>query len=478
MTATGTPVVPVILCGGAGTRLWPLSRQQHPKQFLSLTGEHTLLQETARRVADRARFASPIMVTGEDHRFTVAGQLLDLGLEPGRVILEPVARNTAPAVAAAALLAEAEDPEAVLLVLPSDHLVGDVAAFLAAVDTALAGALAERALLTFAMLPDRPETGYGYIRLGDPLEGHPGVRRVAAFVEKPDRPTAERFLAAGDHAWNSGMFLFRARDLMAEMERHAPQVAAAARAAVAGAEADGRFLRLDPESFAEAPSISLDYAVMEPTQRALTVPAEMGWSDVGAFSELWSLADHDPAGNALAGDVVALDSRDCLLRSDGPLTAVVGVRDLVVVSTEDAVLVAPRDNTQAVRRLVEHLAAQGRQEVRQPRRVYRPWGHYQALHAGARFQVKQLTVNPGARLSLQAHYHRAEHWVVVNGTARVSRDEETFLVRENESVFLPVGCRHRLENPGKVPLELIEVQSGPYLGEDDIVRFEDAYGRS
>jgi len=469
---------PVILSGGAGVRLWPMSREQYPKQFLPLCSDRSMLQETARRVADPARFAAPLVICNQEHRFVIAEQMRQIGQGGARIVLEPVGRNTAAAAAIAALIVAEQDPDGRILLLPADHVIQDQAAFLAAVSVA-AGAAADGRLVTFGIQPTAPETGYGYIRRGDAMEGRDGAFGVAAFVEKPPRAEAERYLAAGDFFWNSGMFLLPARRYLDELERWEPAVLSACRAALAQGRADLDFFRLEEASFAAAPSTSIDYAVMERTDAAVVVPCSIGWTDVGAWSALWEIGAKDEAGNVCQGDAIAWDSRNCYVRSeDGALVALLGVEDVVVVVTEDAVLVAAKDRVQDIKPLVEHLKTQGRAEPRQHRRVHRPWGYYQSLHAGDRFQVKRLTVAPGARLSLQKHYHRAEHWVVVNGTALVTRGEEQILLRENESVYLPLGIPHRLENPGKVPLNLIEVQSGSYLGEDDIVRFDDHYGRS
>lgn len=470
-------ITPVLLTGGAGTRLWPLSREHFPKQLLPLTADTSLFQQTVARFDDEARFAPPIVLTNETLRFIVAEQLRVLECQPQGVLLEPVARNTAPAVAAAALYAIRRSPDAVLLVVPSDHLIPDVKGFQALVDQAYPAAR-DGFLVTFSIQPTRPETGYGYIRRGSRLSGHDHVFSVAAFVEKPDAARARAFLAEGDYLWNSGMFMFSAQAFLAELENWAPDVLAAAKAAVAGGVADHDFFRLAEDAFASAPSISIDYAVMEHTRRAATIPCDLGWTDVGSWNEMWNVTAKDDWGNALLGDVVAEKSRNCYVRSEGKLTAVVGVENLVVVVTDDAVLVTDLAHAQDVKLVTDRLRQADRSEVSTHSRVYRPWGFYQSVHNGERFQVKRLTVNPGARLSLQKHFNRAEHWVVVNGTALVTRDGETEIVRENESTYIPLGAMHRLENPGKVPLHLIEVQSGSYLGEDDIVRVEDNYGRA
>ncbi len=470
-------IYPVLLSGGAGARLWPMSREHFPKQLLNLTSDRSMIQETVRRVADTSRFAPPLVICNEKHRFVIADQLNHAtDNAPCTIILEPVGRNTAAAVAVAALRIVERDPDALMLVLPADHLIRDEGAFRAVVERAAAAAAAGH-LVTFGITPTAPETGYGYIRRGPVLAGLDGVHGVAAFVEKPPRATAEAYLAGGEHFWNSGMFLFPVATVLAELERFEPAVVAACSRAIAGATVDLDFFRLDAAAFAAAPSISIDYAVMERTDRAAMVPATIGWTDVGAWSALWEIGDKDSSGNVRIGDVVSLGSRNCYIRSEGMLTAAVGVDDTVIVVTDDAVLVASRDRVGEIKTLVDEMKRQGRTEPVNHRKVHRPWGFYQGLHAGDRFQVKRLTVNPGAQLSLQLHYHRAEHWVVVNGTALVTRGEEQVLLRENESMFIPLGTPHRLENPGRVPLNLIEVQSGAYLGEDDIVRLNDTYGR-
>ncbi len=466
-------VTPVILSGGTGTRLWPLSRQSYPKQLLALAGENTLLQEAVLRAGDRAIFAPAMVVANVEHRFIIAEQLRAAGVNDARVILEPVGRNTAPAVAVAALRAVAADPDAVILVMPSDHVITDPAAFLTAVQAALAAA-SEGALVLFGMLPTRPETGFGYIKPGAALAGG-AVHKVAAFVEKPDAATAERYVAEG-YLWNSGIFLLPAKGVLEALARHAPAVLEAAREALAGASSDLDFCRLS-EVFAAAPAISIDRAVMEKTDRAAVLPASFGWSDAGTWSGLWELSPRDADGNVRIGEVATIATHNSYVRSEGPVVTTLGVDDLVVVATADAVLVAAKGADQRVSELVELLKSNGSEAATQSPWVHRPWGYYQSVHAGDRFQVKRITVNPGARLSLQRHKHRAEHWVVVNGTALVTRDDELLTVRENESVFLPLGCVHRLENPAETPLNLIEVQSGSYLGEDDIERLEDDFAR-
>ncbi|HXV20239.1 MAG TPA: mannose-1-phosphate guanylyltransferase/mannose-6-phosphate isomerase [Desulfuromonadales bacterium] len=469
-------IVPVILSGGAGTRLWPLSRELYPKQLLPLVGAQTMLQETVTRLRGLAGLGAPLVVCNESHRFLVAEQLRAIGVNPAAIVLEPVGRNTAPAVAVAALLAGAGGEDPILLVLPADHVITDSAALRAAVQAGVA--LAEEGrLLTFGIVPDKPETGNGYIRAGEPL-GPAKAYTVAEFKEKPDLQTAEGYLASGNYYWNSGMFLFRASTFLAELERFAPQMLTACRKAVAGAARDLDFTRLDGEAFAACPGNSIDYAVMEKTAAAAVIPLAAGWSDVGSWSALWEVGARDADGNVVKGDVLTKDVRNCYLHASTRMVAAVGVEDHVIVETGDAVLVASRDRVQDVKAIVEQLKLRKRDEALLHRRVNRPWGAYECIDAAERFQVKHITVNPGATLSLQMHHHRAEHWIVVRGTARVTCDDKVLTLSENQSTYIPLGVTHRLENPGKIPLELIEVQSGSYLGEDDIVRFEDNYGRS
>lgn len=470
-----TRIVPVILSGGSGTRLWPLSRESFPKQLWPLASARTMLQETALRAVGEG-FAPPIVVCNQEYRFLIAEQLRAAGIEGARILLEPVGRNSAPAIAAAAALVAEDDPNAVLWMMAADHVIEDLPALFDAVATAVRAARAGF-IVTFGMRPTAPDTGFGYIEMGEPLAEHAGADRVARFLEKPNSATAERFVAGGRHLWNSGMFVFTAATLLAEMACHAPDVPPPVRAAVAGRKADLDFIRLDPESFSAAPSISLDYAVAERTSRAVVVPAAIGWSDIGSWSALWELGDKDAAGNVAVGDVLLEDASGCYVRAEGRLAAVIGLRDVALVATGDAVLAMPRDRAQDVKKIVDRLRAAGRAEATAHNVTHRPWGFYESLIQGDRFQVKRIVVRPGRQLSLQSHYHRAEHWVVVHGTARVTRDDEVRLLKENESVYLPLGCRHRLENPGKVDLTLIEVQSGGYLGEDDIVRYQDSFGR-
>ena len=478
-----TQILPVILSGGSGTRLWPLSREQHPKQLLALHGDASLLQATATRLAGFTGAlevaAQPLVVCNEEYRFITAEQLRAAGRPASALILEPMGRNTAPALTLAALAAGEGDP--VLLVMPADHVVTDRAAFQQAID---AGALLARdgTVVTFGIVPDRPETGYGYIQTGEGT-AH-GARRIARFVEKPDLETAGRYVSSGEYLWNSGLFMMKASVWLKAIERYRPDILAACRNAIANGARDADFMRADKAAFAACPSDSIDYAVMEklPSDAAAglaahVVPMSCGWSDVGAWDALWQVADKDAAGNATRGDVMLHETRGSLVLADGRMVACIGVDDVVVVETPDAVLVASKAHTQEVKQIVGRLKQAGRSEVTNHRKVYRPWGWYDSIDAGPRFQVKRIVVNPGASLSLQMHHHRAEHWIVVTGTARVTRGEEVFLVSENQSTYIPLGTKHRLENPGKVPLEMIEVQSGAYLGEDDIVRFQDTYGR-
>jgi len=471
MATPMTQIQPVLLSGGSGTRLWPLSREAYPKQFLALAGQRTMLQDTWQRVAPLVD-AAPIVVANEEHRFLAAEQLRQMGVEHAAIMLEPVGRNTAPAIAAAALQAMAQGDDPLLLVLPSDHVVRDAEAFRDAVRAA-GPAAASGALVTFGIVPETAETGFGYIQ----AEAGDGVRRVLRFVEKPDAATAQAYLEAGGYYWNSGMFLFRASRYLEELGRFRPDILAAVRAGFDAAQRDGDFIRLDKEAFAASPSDSIDYAVMEKTDRAMVLPVDIGWNDVGSWSALWDVSEQDSDGNAGRGDVIAVDSRNNYAYARR-LVALVGVDDLVVVETDDAVLVARKDKVQQVKDVVARLKAEQRSHAVLHREVHRPWGSYDSIDADAGFQVKRIKVKPGARLSLQSHKHRAEHWIVVRGTARVTRDNDVFELHANQSTYIPLGAKHRLENPGTDMLELIEVQSGDYLGEDDIVRYEDVYGRS
>jgi len=467
---------PIVLSGGAGSRLWPLSRSLFPKQLLALTSERSLIQETVARAAGQG-FSAPLIVCNVEHRFLIAEQMREAGIRPGAIVLEPEGRNTAPAAAVAALLVEKQDPGALMLLMPADHVIRDVAAFQASVACAAAAARTGY-LVTFGITPDVPETGYGYIRKGRALASLDGCFAVERFVEKPDAATAAGYVASGDYSWNSGMFLFQADVFLAELERLEPELLAQCRAAIGGGKQDLDFFRLDQPSFAKARSISIDYAVMERTDKAAIVPVQMGWSDIGSWDSLWGATERDGAGNAVKGDVLHHGAKNSYLRSEGPLVAAVGVEDMVVVATPDAVLVSHKSASQDVKQIVEQLKAQGRELHNSHRKVFRPWGSYEGIDTGPSHQVKHITVNPGAKLSLQMHHKRAEHWIVVSGEAQVTCGDRVFPLKENESTYIPLGARHRLENLGPEPLHLIEVQSGAYLGEDDIVRFEDTYGRS
>jgi mannose-1-phosphate guanylyltransferase/mannose-6-phosphate isomerase len=467
-------IIPVIMCGGAGTRLWPVSRESMPKQFVSLIGEGSTFQQVMARVSDAELFARAIVITNAEFRFVVAEQLRDRGIAAD-IVLEPMRRDSGPAVAVSAVLASERDANALVLVLAADHVIGKLAEFRAACRLA-AQTAAQGRIVTFGIPPTCAATHYGYIRPGERLNGD-SVREVEAFVEKPDASTAAKYVA--DHyLWNSGNFLFHAATLWEEIENFEPLMAQAAKAAVAGATRDLDFLRLAPEPFAHAPKKSIDYAVMEHTKRAVVVPADLGWSDIGSWSTVWDVLDHDAAGNATHGPVVLADTRNSLVRSEDPiLTTVIGVEDAIVVATADAVLVTTRARAEQVKGLVEQLKAQNHPAAVEHRRVYRPWGYYQDVDLATRYRVKRIVVKAGRKLSLQKHFHRSEHWVVVQGTAEVTVNNEVRTVHENESMYIAIGSVHRLANPGKIPLELIEVQVGSYLGEDDIVRLDDIYGR-
>ncbi|KPQ27985.1 MAG: mannose-1-phosphate guanylyltransferase/mannose-6-phosphate isomerase [Marinobacter excellens HL-55] len=470
---------PVIMAGGTGSRLWPLSRQLNPKQFLKLTDEHlSMLQLTVARL-EGMESADPLLICNEEHRFLAAEQMRQAGYKDARIILEPCGRNTAPAIALAALqlakTAGANDDDPLMLVLAADHLIQDVAAFQKGIRKATP--LAQQGkLVTFGIVPAHAETGYGYIQQGPELaDDSYGVDR---FVEKPDQKTAEQYLASGDYLWNSGMFMFGARQYLAELQKHRPDILAICQAAVDDASEDLHFTRINESTFSECPEDSIDYAVMEKTSNAAVVALDAGWSDIGSWSALWEVSEKDENGNSFSGDVIAHDTESTLVRAESRLVATVGVQNLVIIETKDALLVAHKDKVQDVKKVVESIKNDGRHEHMNHREVYRPWGVYDSIDNGTRYQVKRITVKPGAKLSVQMHHHRAEHWIVVSGTAKVTNGEKTYLVTENQSTFIPIGQIHSLENPGVIDLELIEVQSGSYLGEDDIVRYEDRYGRS
>jgi len=470
----GLVMLAVILSGGSGTRLWPLSREAYPKQFLPLVSDESLLAETVSRGLAVDKSARVMAITNEEHRFIVAANLQAYAKDRSAgIVLEPVGRNTAPAIALAALAAAESNPEELLLVMPSDHVVGKPQAFKAAVETGAAAAR-EGKLVTFGIVPESPHTGYGYIRSG---ADHGGYSQVAAFVEKPDEATAQQYLTEGGYFWNSGMFLFRADRYLAELEKHRPDILEACQAAFSGREADLDFIRVSKEAFQACPDDSIDYAVMEKTEDAVVVPMDAGWSDVGSWSTLWEIQPRDANDNVCIGDVVLEDTSGCYFHSEGRLIASLGLKDHVVVETDDVVLVADRHRVQDVKKLVSQLKAADRPEARLHRKVHRPWGTYEGVAMGERFQVKRICVNPGASLSLQKHHHRAEHWIVVKGTAMVNRGDDELMLTEDQSTYIPLGVTHRLTNPGRIPLELIEVQTGSYLGEDDIVRFQDTYNR-
>ena len=465
-------MVPVILSGGSGTRLWPYSRSAYPKQFLPLVSERTMLQETVLRFNESD---TPIVVCNEEHRFMVAEQLRSIDVQANSIILEPVGRNTAPAIALAALRVLQKEDQ-LLIVLPADHIIPDLDAFLAAVSTAESAAM-QGDLVTFGVVPTYAETGYGYLKAGDTRVGSSEVFSVDQFLEKPNVKNASKYIECGDYFWNSGMFLFKASRYIEELQKHAPEMVAACRAALELATDDLDFVRVDKSSFEACPSDSIDYAVMEKTDRAVMVPLDAGWNDVGSWASLWSASEKDENGNSIKGDVIAEDTTDCYIQGESKLIATVGLESVVVVQTDDTILVATKDKVHNVKQIVERLKQMDRPETMFHRKVFRPWGYYDSIDYGERFQVKRLMVKPGAKLSVQMHHHRAEHWVVVSGTAEVRNGDNIMMLNENESTYIPIGVTHSLANPGTLPLEIIEVQSGSYLGEDDIVRFEDVYGR-
>jgi mannose-1-phosphate guanylyltransferase/mannose-6-phosphate isomerase len=469
-----TPLIPVILCGGSGTRLWPLSREAYPKQFLRLLGRDSLLQQTMKRLTGIEQIGPAILVSNESSRFIVAEQLREIGIDNAHFLLEPQRRNTAPAIAAAALHALADGADPLLLVLPSDHVIKNHDAFCTAIHFARQAAM-HGDLVTFGIKPTGPETGYGYIRAASSESG--AVQPVLEFVEKPNRATAEQYIASGNYYWNSGMFLFRASRYLEELTLYQPEIVEACRQAVALARKDFDFLRLDSQSYAASPDNAIDYAVMERTDRAVMIAMEADWSDIGSWASVWDAADKDGANNATQGDVLLQDCEDCLIHGTTSLVTAVGLRNTVVIETADALLIMDTEHAQDTKKLVGTLLNSERTEATQHREVYRPWGSYDSIGNGQRFQVKRITVKQGAKLSLQMHHHRAEHWVVVSGTAKIVNGDQEYMLTENQSTYIPVGVVHSLENPGKIPLELIEIQSGGYLGEDDIVRLQDRYGR-
>ncbi|RUM92847.1 MAG: mannose-1-phosphate guanylyltransferase/mannose-6-phosphate isomerase [Thermodesulfatator sp.] len=467
-------IIPVILSGGSGSRLWPLSRAAYPKQLLPLTGPDTLIQQTARRASSLRNSTSPLIVCNNEHRFLVAEQLHEAGFQPLDIMLEPVGRNTAPAIGAAAFRCTEEGPENIMLVLPADHLLGDLDKFQVAVESA-AGAASEGKLVTFGITPSSAETGYGYIRRGKSIRDN--LYAIESFVEKPDKQHAEEYLSSGDYFWNSGMFLFRPDTYLAELKRWQPDMHEKCLHAYEKASRDLDFLRLETGAFQACPSDSIDYAVMEKTENGVVVGLDGSWSDIGSWDSLWDVSPKDVNGNVLQGDVMVEDVADSMLFARKRLLAALGIRNLVIIETPDAVLVADKNRSQDIKKIVSRLKENQREEFLFHSKVYRPWGSYEGLVSGERFQVKLITVKPGAKLSVQMHHHRAEHWIIVKGTARIRKGDESILLTENQSTFIPLGTVHSLENPGKIPLELIEVQSGSYLGEDDIVRLEDVYGR-
>ncbi|MBT4874178.1 MAG: mannose-1-phosphate guanylyltransferase/mannose-6-phosphate isomerase [Desulfobacula sp.] len=469
-------IIPVILAGGSGTRLWPLSRQLYPKQMIDIYNEKTMLQNTVLRIEGFEMIAPPIIVCNENHRFMAAEQLREINIDPLAIILEPIGRNTAPAIALAAFKAMKHEKDPILLVLPADHVIEKVMDFHAAIRAGIKEA-EKGNLITFGIIPDSPETGYGYIKKGDLLESGTGASKIEKFVEKPDLATAKKLFDSGSYCWNSGMFMFKASEIIKELETHAPDIMMPCKGLIEAGVQDLDFLRLSREGFQDIPSDSIDYAVMEKTSKGIVIPFKAGWNDLGSFDALWQAGKKDESMNVIKGDVLTHDVKGSYINSESSLIAAVGIEKFVIVETKDAILVSPRDRVQDVKKIVKQLKDHNRNEIVSHRKVYRPWGSYETIDAEHRFQVKRITVKPGAKLSLQKHFHRAEHWTVVSGAATITRGDEEMLLKEDESTYIPLGTLHRLENPGKIPLELIEVQSGSYLGEDDIVRFDDVYGR-
>lgn len=469
-------IIPVILAGGSGTRLWPLSRELYPKQLIRMYNEQTMLQNTILRLEGIESMGSPIVVCNEEHRFMTAEQLRKISVEPNSIILEPVGKNTAPAIALAALKAMEDEKDPILLVLPADHVIEKITEFHQAIQTGVEYAQKDN-LITFGIIPNAPETGYGYIKKGDTLETQTGASKIERFVEKPDLSTARKYVDSGSYCWNSGMFMFKASQIIKELETHTPDMMLPCKEVIKKGVQDLDFFRLSREGFETIPSDSIDYAVMEKTTKGIVIPFEAGWNDLGSFDALWQTGKKDENLNVIKGDVLTHDVKDSYISSESSLITAVGVEKFVIVETKDAILVSPRDRVQDVKKIVKQLKDLNRDESIVHRKVYRPWGSYETMDIEQRFQVKRITVKPGAKLSLQKHYHRAEHWTVVSGAAIITKGEKEMLLKEDESTYIPLGTLHRLENPGKIPLELIEVQSGSYLGEDDIVRFDDVYGR-
>jgi len=470
-------IIPIILAGGSGTRLWPLSRQLYPKQLIDIYNEDTMLQNTISRLEDLENSGSPIVICNEEHRFMTAEQLREISVEPQAIILEPVGRNTAPAIAIAALKAMEKNDDPILLILPADHVIEKIPEFHDAIYSGIEYAEQDN-LITFGIVPDSPETGYGYIKMGELLKDNRGISKIQSFVEKPDFETAKKYLDSGSYTWNSGMFMFKASAIIDEFDNHAPEIMKSCRKAISAGTQDLDFFRLNLKDFQTIPSDSIDYAVMEKTSKGVVIPLDAGWNDMGSFDALWQTGEKDRDQNVIKGNVLTHDVKETYINSEKSLIAAVGLEKFVIVETKDAVFISPRDRVQDVKKIVKQLKDQKRSEAINHSKVYRPWGSYETMDIEPRFQVKRITVKPGAKLSLQKHFHRAEHWTVVSGSAVITKGEEQMLLKEDQSTYIPLGTMHRLENPGKIPLELIEVQSGSYLGEDDIVRYDDVYGRN
>jgi len=469
-------IIPIILAGGSGTRLWPLSRQLYPKQLIDIYNEDTMLQNTISRLEGLEDSGAPIVICNEEHRFMTAEQLREISVDPQAIILEPVGRNTAPAIAIAALKAMENNDDPILLILPADHVIEKIPEFHDAILSGLEYAEQDN-LITFGIVPDSPEIGYGYIKRGELLKENRGISKIQSFVEKPDLETAKKYLDSGLYTWNSGMFMFKASAIIKELENHAPKILKPCRKAISAATRDLDFFRLNLKDFQNIPSDSIDYAVMEKTSKGVVIPLDAGWNDMGSFDALWQTGEKDGDQNVIKGNVLTQDVKETYINSETSLIAAVGLEKFVIVETKDAVFVSPRDRVQDVKKIVKQLKDQNRSEAINHSKVYRPWGSYETIDIEPRFQVKRITVKPGAKLSLQKHFHRAEHWTVVSGSAVITKGKDQMLLKEDQSTYIPLGTMHRLENPGKIPLELIEVQTGSYLGEDDIVRYDDVYGR-